>query len=99
LEWRRPDGSLQERLWVKGTGWSPSKDEWYGNSGRMLFSAEMTDYGAQAPDLPGQIILRTENPQAELRFVYREMQVNPTLAAADLELKAPPAMTAVPLGP
>jgi hypothetical protein len=99
LEWRRPDGAFQERLWVKASGLYPAKDEWYGQDHRMLFSVDLSDYGAAAPDLPGQITLRAENPKAELRFAYRELRVNPALGAPDIELKAPPAVAVVPLGP
>ncbi len=99
LEWHRPDGALQERLWVKASGLYPTKDEWYGMNQQMLFSVDFSDYGAAAPDLPGQITLRTENPKAELRFAYRELKVNPALTGPGLEMKAPPAVAVVPLGP
>jgi outer membrane biogenesis lipoprotein LolB len=98
LEWHQTDGSLKERLWVKATDLHPAKEEFYGNAGQLLFTVDLGDYGSLAPDLPGQIILRTNAPKVELRLAYRELLLNPALAAADLELKAPPAMAVVPLG-
>ncbi len=99
LEWHHADGSLKERLWVKAADLNPSKEEWFGPAGQPLFTVELGDYGTLSSDLPGQITLRTTAPQAELRLAYRELQVNPNLPPGDLELKAPPAMAVVPLGP
>jgi hypothetical protein len=99
LEWHLSDGSLKERVWVKAQGLDPFKGEWYGDGGRLRFSVELADFGGPAPHLPGKITLRTETPKAELRLVYREMQVNPPLTAADLTLQPPPTVAVVPLEP
>lgn len=99
LEWRQPDGTLQERLWVKAEGLFPSKGEWYGEAGQVRFTIELADFGRLPTDLPGQITLRTNSPKSELRLFYKEMQANPHLAPADLVLTPPPQVQVVPLGP
>jgi hypothetical protein len=97
LEWRYPDGALKERLWLEAQNLRPVKEEWHGPDGRLRFTAEFSDFGRLAPGLPGQIILKTPQPQAELRLVYREMLLNPSLKDSDLVLPRPPAVEEVPL--
>jgi len=97
LEWRNPNGTTRERLWLEGQGLNPVKDDWLGEDGLLKFSVEWGDFGRLAPDLPGKIILRTFTPAAELRLTYSELKVNPALTAADLALEPPPGVTVVPL--
>lgn len=97
LEWRYPDGALQERLWLEAQDLKPVKEEWFGPDGRLRFAAEFSDFGRLAPGLPGQIILKTLQPQVELRLVYREMLLNPSLKDSDLVVPRPPAVAEVPL--
>jgi len=99
LEWRNPNGTPRERLWVEAQGLNPVKEDWFGNDGPRRFSVEWEDFGRLAPDLPGKITLRTFAPAAELRLAYNEMQVNPVLTPADLALPVPPGVAVVPLGP
>lgn len=99
LEWQRPGGALQERLWVEGKDLNPVKDEGYGDEGRRRFTATLGEYGRLAPGLPGKIILETETPKAELRLTYMEMALNPALTPDDLSLKTPAGVAEVPLKP
>lgn len=99
LEWRTPGGAIQERLWVEARELYPVKEEWYGDAPEPRFTAELGDFGQQAPDLPGKITLKTDNPKRELRLVYKELRLNPPLTAADLTVEPPPGITVVPLGP
>lgn len=97
LEWRYPDGAMKERLWLDAGDMRPVKEEWFGPDGHLRFTAEFSNYGQLTPGLPGQIILKTPQPQAELRLVYREMSVNPPLKDSDLVLPRSPAVEEVPL--
>ncbi|MBI4643127.1 MAG: hypothetical protein HY743_05225, partial [Deltaproteobacteria bacterium] len=92
-----PDGALKERLWLEAQNLRPVKEEWFGPDGRLRFTAEFSDFGRLAPGLPAQIILKTPQPQAELRLVYREMLINPSLKDSDLVLPRPAAVEEVPL--
>lgn len=99
LEWSVPGGALKERLWVAAPGLYPVKEEWFGAAPEPRFTAELADFGAQAPDLPGKITLKSAAPQMELRLTYRELRLNPALTAADLSLPTPPGVAQVPLAP
>jgi hypothetical protein len=73
------------------------KEEWFDPDGRLRFAAEFGNYGQLVPGLPGQIILKTHQPEAELRLVYRELLVNPALKDSDLALPRPAGVSEVPL--
>ena len=94
-----PEGAPQERLWVSAQGLNPVREEWYGGSPEPRFTAELSGFGAVAPELPEKIILKTSRPQIELRLAYQELRLNPALSAADLTLQAPPGVAVVPLRP
>jgi outer membrane biogenesis lipoprotein LolB len=89
LEWQAPDGSLQERLWVQAGAVQPVKDEWYGAGGRLIFSAELGEYGKVAIDRPGQVKLVTTSPRVELLLTYKDFTPNPTLTPTDLAVPKP----------
>jgi hypothetical protein len=97
LEWRYPDGAIQERLWVEAREMRPAQDEWFGADGQLRFAATFTNYGQIAPGLPGQVTVKTLKPKGELRLTYREMVVNPPLQDADLSLPQSAAVVEVPL--
>jgi hypothetical protein len=97
LEWRQ-GSALTERLWVEAQGLNPVADEWFGGAALPRFSAELADFGALVPHLPGKITLKTTTPKIELRLVYSTLKVNPPLTAAALTLTAPPGIAEVPLG-
>ena len=97
LEWRQGD-ALTERLWVSAQGLYPVKEEWFGGAPEPRFTAELANFGAQAPDLPEKITLKTSAPQKEMRLVYRELKLNPPLTPADLTLASPAGVDQVPLG-
>ena len=97
LEWRYPDGTVKERLWLEGRDFQPVKEEWRGPDGKIRFTGEFTDFGQVAPGLPGKIILKTLQPEAELRLVYKEMTLNPPLKDSDLAVPRPPGISEVPL--
>lgn len=97
LEWRYPEGAIKERLWLEARDFRPVQEEWHGPDGQLRFTAEFGDFGQVAPGLPGKIILKTPQPQAELRLVYKEMTLNPSLKDSDLVLPRPPTITEVPL--
>ena len=99
LEWRRADGALTERLWVKADGLNTVKEEWYGHAGQVRFTVELADFGRLPADLPGQITLRTNSPKSELRLFYSEMVPNPTLVEADLVLTPPAQVEVIRLRP
>jgi len=99
LEWRRADGTLQERLWVEAKSLHPVKVEWYEPKGRLRFTAELSDFDRLARGRPQQIKLRTHQPDVELRVAYRELQLNPALSAADLVVSRPQGVVEVPLKP
>jgi hypothetical protein len=97
LEWRQ-GSALTERIWVDAQGLNPVADEWFGGAATPRFSAELSGFGALAPDLPEKITLKTTTPKMELRLVYRELKVNPALTPTALTLVAPPGIAEVPLG-
>ncbi len=97
LEWRYPDGASKERLWLEARELRPVKEEWFGPDGQLRFAAEFSNYGQTAPGLPGQIVVKTLKPEAELRLAYREMLVNPALTDTDLSLPKSPGVAEVPL--
>ncbi len=99
LEWRAPNGAVQERLWVAAQELRPVKGEWYGEDGKVRFSFELGEYGSLPGPLPAKITVYTVIPKVELRLVYKEMEVNPPLKAGDLVLQAPPGVAQVPLAP
>lgn len=97
LEWLYADGALKERLWLEARDLRPVEEEWHGPDGKVRFVAEFSDFGQVAPGLPGKIILKTPQPQAELRLVYKEMLLNPSLKDSDLVVPRPPAVSKEPL--
>jgi hypothetical protein len=97
LEWRNSGGGVQERLWLEAEGLKPVKEEWFGADGNLRFAAEFSDFGRLTPGLPGQVILKTRQPDAELRLVYREMLLNPSLKDSDLAVPRAPGVEEVPL--
>ncbi|MDD2901874.1 MAG: hypothetical protein PHU44_05520 [Syntrophales bacterium] len=97
LEWRYPDGGIKERLWLEARELQPVKDEWHGPGGKIRFTAEFSDFGQLVPGLPGKIILKTPQPQVELRLVYNEFTLNPALKDSDLVVTRPPAVSEVRL--
>ncbi len=97
LEWGPAGGPLQERLWLSARGLYPVKEEWFGGASEPRFTAELADFGAQAPDIPGKITLKCANPQMELRLTYREMHPNAALTATDLALPTPAGVAEVRL--
>jgi len=97
LEWRYPDGASKERLWLEARDLRPVREEWFGPDGRLRFAAEFSNYGQTAPGLPGQVTVKTQKPEGELRLTYREMLVNPPLKDADLSLPKSPGVAEVPL--
>ena len=94
-----PAEAPQERLWVSAQGLYPVKEEWYGGSPEPRFTAELSGFGAVAPELPAKITLKTSRPQVELRLAFSELRPNPPLTAADFQLQPPPGVAVVPLGP
>jgi hypothetical protein len=97
LEWRYPDGAVKERFRLEGRDLRPVMDEWYGPDGRLRFTAEFDDFGQVAPGLPGKIILKTPQPQAELRLVYKELTLNPSLKDSEMALPRLTGISEVPL--
>jgi len=97
LEWRYPEGAIKERLWLEARDLRPVQEEWHGPDGQLRFTAEFGDFGQVTPGLPGKIILKTPQPQAELRLAFKEMTLNPSLKDADLAVPRPPAVEEVPL--
>ena len=89
LEWQAPDGSLMERLWVSAAEVQPVKDEWYGPGGRLIFSAELGEYGKVAVGRPAHVKLATTSPRVELLLTYKDFTPNPTLTPADLAVPRP----------
>lgn len=96
VEWRKND-LIQERLWVAAQGLYPVKEEYFGGSDRPRFTAEWTDYGAAAADLPGKVTLKTDAPKLELRLAYSELRLNVSLTPADLTLTPPSGVGVVQL--
>ncbi|MEW6387394.1 MAG: hypothetical protein AB1491_07755 [Thermodesulfobacteriota bacterium] len=99
LEWRNPDGSQRERLWVAAPGSYPLREEWYDAQGRPLFTVELSDFDRQGSGRPQHIKLHTRHPEMELRLAYREMQLNPALPPGDFTVSRPPGVVEVPLTP
>jgi hypothetical protein len=97
LEWRQ-GGALTERLWVEAQGLYPVQEEWFGGDPEPRFTAELANFGALAPDLPEKITLKTVAPKMEMRLVYRDLKLNPSLTPADLTLAAPAGVVQAPLG-
>jgi outer membrane lipoprotein-sorting protein len=96
LIWRNTNGSLKERLWVDGQSLYPVKEEWYGDDGRLSFTAELSDF---ASDRPQHIKLKTTTPETELRFAFQDMQLNPSLDPADLHVPQMPGVEKIPFRP
>lgn len=99
LAWRQPGGALRERLRVAASGLYPVQEEWFGTSGEPRFTAVLAGFGVLAPELPEKITLKTANPKIELRLVYTEVRLNPSLAAGDVWLQPAPGVAVVPLKP
>ncbi len=99
LEWLKSDGSPQERLWVTTPDIQPTKEEWYGAGGQLVFSAELGEWNQVAAGRPQQIKLMTVNPKVDLRLTYREFTPNPSLTPADLAIPRPPGVVVQPLKP
>ncbi len=99
LEWQGTGGALQERLWVSAAAVQPTKEEWYGPDGKLVFTAEFGEWNQAAAGRPAQIKLITVSPQVDLRLTYREFTPNPTLTPADLAIPRPPGVTEQPLRP
>jgi hypothetical protein len=97
LEWRQGN-AITERLWVAAEGLYPVQEEWYGGAPEPLFTAELANFGALAPDLPEKVTLKTSTPKMEMRLVYHDLNFNPPLTPASLTLTAPPGVVLVPLG-
>jgi hypothetical protein len=97
LEWRQGE-ALMERLWVAAQGLYPVQEEWYGGAPEPRFTAELSDFGALAPDLPEKVTLKTTTPTMKMSLVYRDLKLNPPLTPADLTLAPPPGVVQVPLG-
>jgi hypothetical protein len=96
LEWG-PADQRQERLWVEAPGLHPVQEEWFGGAPKPRFTAELSNFGALAPDLPEKIILKTTTPKIELRLVYSDLKLEPPPTPADLTLTPPPGVALVPL--
>jgi hypothetical protein len=97
LEWSS-GGALIERLWVEAVNLNPVLEEWYGGAPEPRFTSELADFGAQVPDVPGKVTLKTK-PKIELRLVYSEMHLNPAgVTPAEFILQPPPGVAVVPLG-
>jgi outer membrane lipoprotein-sorting protein len=99
FEWDSPGDACRERLWVEARSFNPVKEEWFDQDGQLRFIVEYSDFGQVAAHRPRQLILHTYQPPAELRLVYKEMQINSPLTAADLVVTRPPAVVEVPLKP
>jgi hypothetical protein len=97
LEWGQ-GSALAERLWVDPQGIYPVQEEWFGGASEPRFTAELSNFGVLAPDLPEKITLKTTPPKMELRLVYHDLKLNPPLASADLTLTPTPGIAEVPLG-
>lgn len=97
LEWYYPDGAVKERFWLDARELWPLRDEWYGPDGQVRFTAEFNDFGQIVPGLPGKIILKTPRPKAEMRLVYKEMQINTPIKTTELAVPRPAGITVVPL--
>jgi hypothetical protein len=96
LEWRNPDGSPRERLWVDGSSLYPVKEEWYGGDGRLTFSAELGDF---VRDRPQQITFKTVEPETELRLALHDVQLNPPLSPAELKIAPVQGVEKIPFRP
>ena len=99
LTWGEAGGASRERLWVEPRGFRPVKVEWY-EQGRRRFSVEFSEFGeGDTGTVPRKIVLRGDDPQAELRVAYRDLQLNPSLTSADLVVNRPPGAAEVLLRP
>jgi hypothetical protein len=96
LVWRNPDGSLRERLSIDARSLYPVKEEWYGDNGKLSFAAELSDF---LSDRPQQIKFKTTNPETELRLAFQDMQLNPPLDAADLQVPLMQGVQKIPFRP
>ena len=99
LEWVNGDGTLRERLRVQAQGILPRQEEWYGTSGRLIFSAELDEFDRLNPPRPQRLKLMSPGPKVELRLTYSEFKPNPSLTPADLAVPRPPGVTVLPLKP
>jgi hypothetical protein len=99
LEWTGPGGALQERLWVESRELYPAEDAWYGGRQEPRFTADFSGFGLPAPGVPEKITIKSASPKMELRLVYQELVLNPSLAPGDLVLQPPPGVAVVPLRP
>jgi hypothetical protein len=96
LEWRNPDDSPTERLWVDAGSLHPAKVEWHGGDGRLVFSAELRDF---VRDRPQQITFKTVEPETELRLALHDVQLNPTLSPAELKISPVQGVEKIPFRP
>jgi hypothetical protein len=96
MAWMNPGGSLQERLWVDAQSLYPVAEEWYGNTGRKVFTAHLSDF---AKDRPQQISFKTANPETELRLAFSDMELNPPLNPDDLRVPELPGIEKIPFKP
>ncbi len=99
MEWTSPGGALQERLRVEGQELYPAEEVWYGGHPEPRFAAEFSGFGFKAPGVPEKITIKTASPKMELRLVYQELTLNPSLGPGDLVLQPPPGVAVVPLKP
>lgn len=99
LEWRKSDGSLQERLWVAAGDVQPRKEEWFEANDRLAFSSELGEFHQGSPGWPQHLKLVTPSPQVELRLVYKDFTPNPSLNPDDLAVPKPPGVAVLPLKP
>ncbi len=96
MVWTNPDGSLRERLWVDAQSLYPVKEEWCGDHGKAVFTAELSDF---AKDRPQQIKLKTTTPATELRLAFQDLEINPPLKPGDLKVPELPGVEKIPFKP
>ena len=63
--------------------------EWYDDQEIQRFTLELSDYDSMGLAWPRQFKVLTYQPKSELRLSFRELQVNPALAPAELMIPPP----------
>lgn len=99
LQWRNGDGSPRELLKVAGRDLEPRQEEWYGDQGRLIFSAELEEFDAKTTGRPQRLRLVTQNPRVELRLAYHNFTPEAALHPEDLRVPRPPGVAEFPLKP
>ena len=94
--WKNPDGTLRERLWVDARSLYPVKDEWYGDHGKLAFTAELSEF---SKDRPQRIKFMTTDPETELRLAFQDMDLNPPINPGDLNVPKLPGIEKIPFKP